>query len=71
MDNKMKFSSIISRIQCVNCKGSGFIKTKIIICNNCCGATCGYCNKKGHIQGPWTICDECNGDGEFVKYEVN
>ena len=60
----------ISRTQCNNCKGTGFIKLKTIICSNCNGSTCGVCNNKGYIQPPWGLCENCNGDGEFVDYKT-
>ena len=61
-------SPIISckkKIQCITCKGSGFVKYGAIICSICNGLKCVMCNSTGLSRMPYDTCVKCDGAGEI------
>ena len=57
------------RVQCKVCTGFGLVKAEILVCDNCNGSKCMYCNSSGFKQQPYERCEVCYGDGE-VDIEV-
>ena len=51
--------------QCLNCKGSGLIKTKIQVCQKCNGKKCIQCgiNQSGYNSFGYEECNHCYGSG--------
>ena len=51
---------------CPRCKGTGLVKTDIVLCSNCkvVGDGCYRC-KSGIITMPWSECENCLGLGEI------
>lgn len=52
--------------QCKECKGSGFLKYDLKICEICNGIKCFRCNSTGLEIMPWDLCNKCYGDGYFI-----
>lgn len=55
------------RIQCDTCKGTGWVKKEIEVCNTCSGLKCIYCNSSGYTTMPYDTCDTCYGEGEVDR----
>ncbi len=54
--------------KCTKCKGSGLMKTDMIICEACEGRKCSKClNESGLIRYPLSECDLCFGLGVTKK----
>jgi DnaJ-class molecular chaperone len=57
---------VYKKNRCLNCLGSGFVKTTKQICENCNDGYCNLCDDNGFIkQQPFTECDKCDGLGEI------
>lgn len=54
-------------VQCGKCKGTGFLKYEMKICEVCNGIKCMFCNSTGLERMPWDLCDLCYGDGSIVQ----
>ena len=52
-------------VECGYCRGSGLKDYKSpIVCNNCDGKKCCYCEKKGgYVRYRFDECNVCLGDG--------
>jgi DnaJ-class molecular chaperone len=61
--------SVINRVRCHLCKGTGFVKTEIIKCKICQGKKCISCNDSGLSQLPWSLCEKCDSSGEIIITE--
>ena len=58
-------------VQCTKCKGTGFIKYDIKICETCNGIKCIICNSTGLEKMGWDLCDKCYGDGYFIVVDTS
>ena len=56
-----------TQIQCFKCKGTGFLRYEVKMCETCNGIKCIMCNSTGFDKMPWDLCDTCYGDGEIHK----
>ena len=54
-------------VQCEKCKGSGFIKYEIKVCNKCNISSRERDITTGLEKMPWDLCDLCHGDGEIKE----
>ncbi len=59
------------RIQCATCKGIGWVKKEIEICQHCNGIKCMYCNASGYTTMPYDTCDTCYGEGEVDRKQTS
>lgn len=59
-------SSKIDIVRCVQCKGSGFVKTTPIKCDKCNGKHCIICNG-GYKRGIYDTCEKCGGCGSLIS----
>lgn len=62
-----KCSQKEERIQCNTCKGTGWVKREVEVCDQCNGIKCMYCNSSGYKAMPHDTCDTCCGEGEVDK----
>ena len=49
--------------QCELCKGSGLLKSKLVLCKFCNGKKCYHCKGTGYRQYGYTECEKCAGNG--------
>ena len=65
------------QINCISCKGTGFIKKiKQEYCiNNSDKLSSHLCYKceniRGELKGLYSLCENCRGDGYFIKITNN
>ena len=57
--------------RCEKCKGTGFIKYTLKVCETCNGIKCIMCNSTGLEKMPWDLCDVCYGDGTITVHTNN
>lgn len=57
--------------RCRQCKGSGLIPAKVILCKSCEGKKCIACKESGYKQMPWIECNMCYGAGEINESEAD
>ena len=56
------------KIMCSKCKGTGYMKQVVVVCNRCNGKICMYCEYKGgYSVKPYETCNNCYGYGEIYN----
>ena len=65
ISNSLPIRSSKNKIQCNECKGSGFVTYGAIICSICNGRKCVMCNSTGLSRMPYDTCVKCDGAGEI------
>ena len=53
--------------RCSLCKGTGLIKTYIIVCKHCDAKGCCWCSGFRFTRQPWIECELCYGSGTLVE----